>query len=312
MATKIGIEVPKHSPLHQECTLVIDPQHGGHKFPSDPRFPLPALEKHCATSWVHAAHIALHDMRHHGTFGGPLLISEVETRFACPKWDVDAICAAALLLEVEFAVYMGTGGSQHYAHWGEGVDYKLSDRIELIRKLDCGELGVPLGDFPALQGLARVAADPARTLTNKIRLATDWLIGLECPELLEEAKKAQIEVDDGLSDAVVTDAGHGTVVIQTMTKGLPSRGRGAAGKFGVGFQTVVQFCDDWNFPGGLPGRKFTVTHRGQVGQGAFLANLARMEEGWGGPTPQPTSWIVGSPQDRPSQLTWESVVSALP
>ena len=305
--TKIGIEVPKHSPLHQECTLVIDPQHGGHKFPSDPRFPLPALDGHCAASWVHAAHHALHDMR----LGG-ILPPLLETgRFCCPKWDVDAVCAAALLSEIEEAVYIGTGSSQHYLCWEKGSDGMLDQRVELLRKLDTGEGGGQVGDHPELMGLARVAADPTRSLADKIRLARNWLVGNECPELTEEEALARAEIEDGIADAVLTPCGGGIVVIETLTKGLPSRGRGAV-KLGLdrGFTTVVQVCEDWPFPGGGTGRKITVTHRGALKQREFLSVFAPAEE-WGGPTPQPKSWIVGSPQGLPTQLGWQEVVSAL-
>lgn len=92
------------------------------------------------------------------------------TQFYCPKWDVDAICAAALLVDIEYAVYMGTGSEQHFMHWGEGLDKKLKERVELVRKLDTGELGTHLGEHPQLTGLARGGGG----FTTVIQISADW------------------------------------------------------------------------------------------------------------------------------------------
>lgn len=321
---RIGIEFPAGSTELATLSINIDPQHGGHKFPAvdlneilacDRHLvALPPIEGHCASSWAHAAHDAIYNLRVmrklerlplHGS--GP--------EFCCPKWDVDALCAATMLSEIEDCVYMGTGGSQHYFRWAEGIDGKLDQRIELVRKLDTGELGQQLGDHPELIGLARVAADPSRDLADKIRIARAWLTGLECPELRAEAQKAAQEVAEGLADAVTRPCGGGIVVIHTYTKGQPSRGRGAAQRLGFdrGYSTVIQFSEDWAFPSGEIGPKVTITHKGNLPQAELLRQIKQYlpDEAWGGPTPQPSSWIVGSPQTGPTKAEWPPLVAAL-
>jgi hypothetical protein len=120
------------------------------------------------------------------------------------------------------------------------------------------------------------------------------------------AALAKEEVEDGLSDAVVTEFPHGVVLIETKTMGMPSRGRGAAQKLGFdrgGVVAVVQFARDWNFADGTIGTKFTITWKGtSTSRDVLLNMIGQKEAGWGGPYPQPNSFIIGSP------MTGSSVV----
>lgn len=178
----VGIEFPKgHARVElDQLSYNIDPQHGGHKMPCGDA-PLPT---DCALSWVFRNAMAIHDQMYRGDF--PCTREE----FACPKWDVDALLTAVVLAEICWAAYMGTGGSQHFFLWGDSPDKKLSERIELVRKLDTGELGQQLGDHPDLVGLARVAAG-SRPLKEKIELGRDWLMGHQNDELTKETELAR-------------------------------------------------------------------------------------------------------------------------
>ncbi len=296
-ALKVGFEYPAGVAEIADLWLNIDPQHGGHKSHIGDA----PVSGDCAASWTMRNWEALHDAfaRHCPKVEG----------FSSPKWDVDALVSATILSEVSYALYMSTG-AQHFFMWGEGSDGKLKERIELVRRLDSGELGQQLGDHPELIGLARVASSDL-ALKKKINLCRLWLTGQPCAELKEQAALADIEVSDGISDAVVTKLGAGAVLIVTKTLGQPSRGRGAAQKLGfdeIGAETVIQLSSDWTFPDGQVGPKYTITHKGGVSQATVAMALSALEFSrgrgwkWGGPTPRPDSWILGSPMDLPSLL----------
>lgn len=305
----VGIEFPKNTVELDQLTYNIDPQHGGHKMPCGDA-PLPS---DCALSWVFRNAMTIHDQMYHGLFPW-VVVSEDCVSLVCPKWDVDALLTAAVLAEIGNAAYMGTGGSQHFFRWGDSPDKKLTERIEMVRKLDTGELGQQLGDHPDIVGLARVAAG-SRPLAEKIALGRDWLMGTQNDEIDKEVELARKEVEEGLSDAVVTWYGARLCVIRTKTLGQPSRGRSAAQKLGFdqGAHTVVQLSEDWTFQCGTQGTKYTITHKGHAPQLALRAALNRCEDpcgSWGGPIPQlgQESWILGSPIDRPSVVPPDVVV----
>jgi hypothetical protein len=294
---KVGFEYPgTATELSESLWMNIDPQHGGHKSPYGDA----PVTGDCAASWTLRNWEALHD-------GFAKNCCPKVGDFASPKWDVDALVSATIVAEVLYALYMGTG-SQHFFCWGEGSDGKLKERVELVRRLDSGELGQQLGDHPELIGLARVASSTDLALEKKIDLCRGWLTGMPSQELTQQAALAQSEVDDGLSDAEVTRLGGGAVLIVTKTLGQPSRGRGAAQKLGFdqGYTTVIQLSADWTFQDGTVGPKYTVSHKGLADQAAVAAALTALEfqsgwgGKWGGPTPRPDSWILGSPMDRPS------------
>ena len=301
MASKlsaIGIELPYE---HLEAGLIgnIDPQHGGHLFQGVPK---PTVGD-CALSWTWDNRLAIHDLAMKTDLRLPAGNTAVDT-FVCLKWDVDALATATLLCEIGYAVYMGTG-TQHLFRWGDADDGKLGERVELIRKLDTGELGKQLGDHPQLMGLARIAAGDL-PLEQKIDACRDWLMGQSNSTLEENAALAKAEVEDGLSDAIVTEYPHGVRLIETKTLGLPSRGRGAAQKLGFdkGAVAVVQFARDWQFPDGSSGTKFTITWKGgtTTSRMVLLNMLGQKETGWGGPNPQQDSFIVGSPMPKSSSV----------
>lgn len=301
MASKlsaIGIELPYE---HLEAGLIgnIDPQHGGHLFQGVPK---PTVGD-CALSWTWNNRFVIHDLAMKTDLRLPAGNTAVDT-FVCLKWDVDALATVTLLCEIGYAVYMGTG-TQHLFWWGDADDGKLGERVELIRKLDTGELGKQLGDHPQLMGLARVASGYL-PLEQKIDACRDWLMGRSNSTIDENAALAKAEVEDGLSDAVVTEFPHGVVLIETKTMGMPSRGRGAAQKLGFdrgGVVAVVQFARDWKFADGTIGTKFTITWKGtSTSRDVLLNMIGQKEAGWGGPNPQPNSFIVGSP------MTGSSVV----
>lgn len=293
VTSKIGIEVPaEHMKIYGgEVPHNVDPQHGGHVFSGAPA---PEVGD-CAASWSWRHASVLQDLAIRGRFRPPMPI-DADDVFLCPKWDVDALVTATILCEVAHSVYMGTG-SEHFFYWGSSDDEKLSERVELVRKLDTGELGQQLGDHPQLMGLARVASGDL-PLEQKISVCRDWLMGRSNSTIDENAALAKAEVEDGLSDAVVTEFPHGVRLIETKTLGLPSRGRGAAQKLGFdkGAVAVVQFARDWRFSNGTTGTKFTITWKGTTTSRDVLLNMiGQKEAGWGGPNPQPNSFIVGSP-----------------
>ena len=301
-----GIEIPANHPMLATVVNNIDPQHGGHKIfwpkASDPQ------PGDCAASWTwkNWCHIQDAVMAFHVSFP---LAQAADEFFLCPKWDVDALVTATILCEVAYSIYMGTG-AEHFFYWGSSDDEKLSERIELVRKLDTGELGQQLGDHPQLMGLARVASGDL-PLEQKIVVCRAWLMGQQNATLDENAVLAKSEVEDGLSDAVVTEFPHGVRLIETKTLGLPSRGRGAAQKLGFdkGAVAVVQFARDWTFSNGTVGTKFTITWKGDTttSRMILLNMIAQKEAGWGGPNPQPNSFIVGSPMTGSSGVVPEEV-----
>lgn len=302
MATKFGIEIPAGHPLLAEVGFNIDPQHGGHKIGAMSDAPQPG---DCAASWtMRNAHHLWERLPSFLPVNGHDGSGQDATVFVCPKWDVDALVTATIVCEAGYAAYMGTG-SQHFFYWGTSDDEKMADRIELVRKLDTGELGQQLGDHPQLMGLARVASGDL-PLEQKIAVCRAWLMGQQNATLEENAALAKEEVEDGLSDAVVTEFPHGVVLIETKTMGMPSRGRGAAQKLGFdrgGVVAVVQFARDWKFANGTIGTKFTITWKGtSTSRDVLLNMIGQKEAGWGGPYPQPNSFIVGSP------MTGSSVV----
>jgi hypothetical protein len=309
---KVGFEYPGTAATTasmmeiEHLWMNIDPQHGGHKSPYGDA----PVTGDCAASWTLRNWEALHD-------GFAKNCCPKIGDFASPKWDVDALVSATIVAEVIYALYMGTG-SQHFFCWGEGSDGKLKERVELVRRLDSGELGQQLGDHPELIGLARVASSGDH-VEYKIELCRGWLTGVPSQELTQQAALAQSEVDDGLSDAVVTDLGARALFIVTKTLGKPSRGRSVAQKLGFdrGLQTVIQMSADWTFPDGSIGPKYTITHKGLADQSAIVRALNPVElrpasgTKWGGPTPRPDSWILGSPMDRPSSIPPGVVIRAV-
>ena len=291
-----GIEIPANHPMLASVVNNVDPQHGGHKiFGAKVSDPQPGDS---AASWTWKNWEAIQDMLL--SFRASLPLAQAaDDVFFCPKWDVDALVTATILCEVAYSVYMGTG-SQHFFRWGTSDDEKMADRIELVRKLDTGELGQQLGDHPALMGLARIASGDL-PLEQKIGACRDWFMGQSNSVLDENAALAKAEVAEGLSDAVVTEYPHGVRLIETKTLGLPSRGRGAAQKLGFdkGAVAVVQFARDWKFSDGSVGTKFTITWKSATAiatsRMVLLNMIGQKEAGWGGPNSQQNSFIVGSP-----------------
>lgn len=270
---KIGIEIPAGSPLLSEVQWNIDPQHGGHKMPDS--FP-PPLPTESAALWTYRARTEI-----------PFMLEGAQVEFICPKLDVDALLALTM-----WTLRGGVGNSP---------DGRMVHRIELARRLDWGDMS-SLDIDPLLIGLGRIASDPALPLSTKIHLAWTWLLGLPSEDIKTHTKLAILQLEEGFEDAKVLLCGAGLVLVETLTQGDPSRGKGIVGYlFAQGASTVLQVSQDWAFPSGV-GRKFTLTHRGEMGVDRIRRLVDPIEPGWGGPDPLGGSWILGSPQTHPSRV----------
>lgn len=309
MKIQFGIEIPAGHPLLALVGPNIDPQHGGHRMGGIPE-PEP---NDCAATWTfrNAPHLwekIPHLLPINGNDGSGQDLSTI----VCPKWDVDALVAATVLAEAAYAAYMGAG-AQNFFFWGDSEDGLLAGRVELVQKLDSGELEVD--NHPNLIGLARVASSDL-PLGKKIEICRNWLLGKVDEVLEEHIEKALPEISEGLADAIVQEFPFGIVLIETRTLGKISRGRGASQKLGfsrgAGVVVVIQFSRDWQFENGKVGTKYTLTWR--VGphptwtRTNFLIRIGYEEDGWGGTEPHLGSFIVGSPITEPSRVSPEDLV----
>ncbi len=222
------------------------------------------------------------------------------------KTDLDSIAAAATLELylnntsisepiVQKRIFNIANYDRHGRKWNPKFNQKNKYKTEETKQI---KYKIPRGLFMLISGWKN-------TLEYKIQTMKEWILTGTFQDIEKYNKMAIVNFKESLNNSKIE------IIIPNKLVLVKSNKRGACG---IGYQfapIVIAMNPSFRFGFGdnrVYGRKWVVAQcdDGFITMSDVLRNMLEMEYGWGG-----SNTIIGSPQDSPSRITKEDMISAV-